>query len=137
MPLPISIELHFDPQSTAPTQAYIEQAAETSGNDYMPQHRIPPHLTLAFFGNRPIGIALEQVVARKGLFRAERLVFPVIAAFVPSMLFLVPKQSECLAMLNHEICTGLGEIASPADPFYLPKSWVPHRSIAVRLECVR
>jgi len=129
-----SLELHFDVLSTTVIQQYINLTANVSGNDYMLQHKIPPHLTVAFFETDKIDYVCKLVAGNTiaQMFRKEQIAFPAIGAFVPQTLFLVSKQSEYLSALNSRLCSELNDMVSHI-PFYLPNNWIPHCTIATQL----
>jgi 2'-5' RNA ligase len=61
--------------------------------------------------------------------------FHSIGAFEPYVLFVSPVKDECLTQLNALLYESLLNSYEPAENAnYLPDRWMPHCSLAVRLD---
>jgi len=126
--------LHFDGETEYRIQTLIDRIADEAGCSYMREQGIPPHATLCLFQKEtPVG--LEEAAARLAQqISADKIVFASFGAFVPSVLFLAPVVSAYLltscALANKE----MSEAGAALSGQYLPDSWVPHVTLAAKLD---
>lgn len=130
-----AIVLYFDDTTNKVIGNMIERAATLSGNNYMLDIGIPPHVTLGCFFSDDQANLHERVESfAKGVAPFE-VTFHSIGAFEPYVLFASPVKDERLTRLNallHESLLNRYEPAENAN--YLPDRWMPHCSLAVRLD---
>ena len=113
----------------------IERTATLSGNSYMLDINIPPHVTLGCFLSDEQSDLLEKVESFVKSVTPFEVTFHSIGAFEPYVLFASPVKDERLTQLNallHESLLNSYEPAENAN--YLPDRWMPHCSLAVRLD---
>jgi len=130
-----AIVLYFDNTTNIIIGNMIERTAALSGNNYMLDINIPPHVTLGcFFSNEQANLYERVESFAKGVTPFE-VTFHTIGAFEPYVLFASPVKDERLTQLNallHESLLNSYEPAENAN--YLPDRWMPHCSLAVRLD---
>lgn len=130
-----AIVLYFDDTTNKIIGSMIERAAALSGNNYMLDINIPPHVTLGcFFSDEQVDLH-ERVESFAKSVTPFEATFHSIGAFEPYVLFVSPVKDECLTQLNallHESLLNSYEPAENAN--YLPDRWMPHCSLAVRLD---
>ena len=130
-----AIVLYFDDTTNKIIGNIIERAASLSGNNYMLDINIPPHVTLGcFFSDKQVDLH-ERVESFVKSVTPFEVTFHSIGAFEPYVLFASPVKDECLTQLNallHESLLNSYEPAENAN--YLPDRWMPHCSLAVRLD---
>lgn len=130
-----AIVLYFDDTTNKIIGNIIERAASLSGNNYMLDINIPPHVTLGcFFSDEQVDLH-ERVESFVKSVTPFEVTFHSIGAFEPYVLFASPVKDERLTQLNallHESLLNRYEPAENAN--YLPNRWMPHCSLAVRLD---
>lgn len=130
-----AIVLYFDDTTNKIIGNIIERASSLSGNNYMLDINIPPHVTLGcFFGDEQVDLH-ERVESFAKSVTPFEVTFHSIGAFEPYVLFASPVKDEYLTQLNallHESFLNDYEPAENAN--YLPDRWMPHCSLAVRLD---
>lgn len=130
-----AIVLYFDDTTNKIIGNIIERAASLSGNNYMLDINIPPHVTLGCFFSDEQANLLEKIELFTKDITPFEVTFHSIGAFEPYVLFASPVKDECLTQLNallHESLLNSHEPAENAN--YLPDRWMPHCSLAVRLD---
>ena len=130
-----AIVLYFDDATNKTIGNMIERTAALSGNSYMLDINIPPHVTLGCFFSDEQSDLLEKVGAFAKNITPFEVTFDAIGAFEPYVLFASPVKDERLTQLNallHESLLNSYEPAENAN--YLPDRWMPHCSLAVRLD---
>ena len=112
----------------------MTQIAEKTGNTFMQEHQVPPHLTIAAIETRNENaaiIALEKCVQQ---LKQGKLRFISIGAFFPQVLYLEPVLNEYLHELACAVNTTVKELPETiVSPYYQPFSWLPHVTLAKQL----
>ena len=129
-----AILLHLDDKSAEQIQNIIEYVVTCTGNDHMISNHIPPHITIADFNadsdDEIIDIASDIVES------LNRFNIPIVSVgiFNPHVIFAAPVMNESL--LN--ACKTANQIIQnkgfECNRVYTPYSWVPHISLAVKLD---
>lgn len=129
-----AIVLYYDNTTNKIIGNMIERAATLSGNSYMLDINIPPHVTLGcFFSNEQADLLVKVESFAKSVTPFE-VTFHSLGAFEPYVLFASPIKDECLTQLNALLHESLLNSYEPAENTnYLPDKWMPHCSLAVRL----
>ena len=128
------ISIYFDEKTNRRIQQYINKVAECTGNTFMLDGSVPPHITISAFetqNEKAVIEALERAVAR---LRQGTLEWVSVGQFFPYVIFLIPVLSEYL----HEMSTIVNDELSNTNwikisPYYRPFQWLPHTTIAKKL----
>lgn len=129
-----AVVLYFDSDSSALIKNIIRQFSETSGNKYMLDVGIPPHVSLGCFE----GESEEKIISVFDDFAENAaggdVTFEKADGFKPKVIFLSPIKNKYLTDLNetaHKMF--LEDFKASEAGNYLPERWVPHCSLCVRL----
>lgn len=131
-----AIVVYFNESIEKKLNSLILEVAEKSGNNYMIEHSIPPHITLSLFHKE--NDDKEQILSifdRNDLGLKNGTVFLAsIGIFNPSVLFIAPIVNDYLIEIHSRVNSLLKNIIDiQFDKNYLHNQWVPHISIAVKL----
>lgn len=130
-----AVVIYFDERTSEELRNMISKVASYSGNLYMVETGIPPHVTIgAFSADNEIRLRerMEEFIHE---FSSGEVVFQEIRTFDPKVLFLSPVKNEYLVAANSRLNEIMDGFFSPADhDYYLPEYWVPHLALAVKLE---
>ena len=128
------VSIYFDEKTDKKIQQYIDKVAECTGNTFMLDGSVPPHITISAFetqNEKAVIEALERAVAR---LRQGTLEWGSVGQFFPYVIFLIPVLNEYLheisAIVNDELSNTNGIKISP---YYRPFQWLPHTTIAKKL----
>ncbi len=124
------ISLYFDNQTEEVFQRYMIRTAEKTGNFYMLEHQIPPHLTIASCKGRKEEELIRALDACAGSWRAGMINWMVIGSFKPHVLFLMPVLNRYLHELCVSVNTAADELGGREGDRYRPFGWMPHVTIA-------
>ena len=130
-----AIVLYFDANTNDTIRKIIARTATLSGNNYMLDINIPPHVTLGCFFSDEHGHLTERVESFVKNITPFEVTFNAIGSFEPYVLFASPMKDKKLTQLNallHELLLSNYEPAENSN--YLPDRWMPHCSLAVRLD---
>lgn len=139
------VSLYFDEETERILQKYIRRTAEKTGNFYMLERQIPPHLTIAACKAKREKELMRALDGSAGLWHAGSIDWAAVGSFKPHVLFLLPVLNRYL----HELCvsantaahTIINTIANTAADRagrtggaeinrYQPFGWIPHTTIA-------
>ena len=82
------ISVYFDTAATKRIQTLIEQIAAASGNHYMTDKKVPPHLTLSAIEARSVDVLIPSVQQLDGRLRQGTIQFVTTGQFFP--MFCTP-----------------------------------------------
>ena len=128
------ISIYFDEKTNETIQNYIDKVAEMTGNFYMKDMKVPPHMTIVALEARNedrVREAFERTVKRLS---AGKVQWMSVGAFLPYVLFVTPVLNTYL----HELSSILfDELSSVEDvkisSYYRPFSWQPHTTVGKKL----
>ena len=129
------ISIYFDKKTEENMQYYINQVAKVTGNTFMLDGNIPPHITLlGFHSTDEAGIitALDESIS--DLCEGD-ICFSSVGEFKGQVMYVQPILNEYLHQLSqkvYNIYKDKEEIGF--SPFYKPFSWIPHMSIGKHLD---
>lgn len=155
------ISLYFDKKTTMYMQELIGKVAHATGNKYMLEANVPPHITLCALNcaeEETLVARLECVfgevksggvkfAGEKGAdlllggVRTGTLQWVSVGSFLPGVIFLQPVLNEYLqdmieqvhrcVLMSMEQVSNLSGVK--ISPCYKPFSWLPHSTIAKKL----
>lgn len=128
------VSLCFDNETNKRLQGYIHNVAEKSGNRYMVEHNVPPHITISAFETcNEAGVINTLEHAVKGM-KTYSLQWISIGVFRLSTIFIQPVLSEDLHSMSEMIYESILNISGvQVSKYYKPFSWLPHATIAKQL----
>ena len=128
------ISAYFDKETTDKIQEYINQVAKKTGNTFMLDGRVPPHITLASFDvyrEGQITAFLEQEISQ---LQQGTLQWASIGTFLPYVIYLAPVLNEYLHRLSVTVNEALLQMDGiTVRPHYQPFQWIPHTTIGKKL----
>ena len=98
-------------------QGYITQVAKRSGNPFMIEKNVPPHLTISAFETRSEDQVISLFEETRDMFQSGEIIWCSVGAFFPNVLYLSP---VLIADVKVHKC-------------YRPMQWVPHATIGKKL----
>ena len=133
MTLEYAVVLRFDDNSTEQIQRITEYIADCMENDYMISNHIPPHITIADFNtdrDDEINDVAADIAASLSKFD---ITFASVGIFNPNVVFAAPVMNENLLNACKTANQILQKKGFECNRIYTPYSWVPHISLAVKL----
>lgn len=128
------ISIYFDENTENTIKKLMHKVADKSGNRYMLEAKVPPHITIASFETDQEDKVIELLDYKVCEMKRGTLQWVSIGVFNPHVIFLAPVLSEYL----HSISVLVNKTISCVDNisisrFYLPMQWMPHTTIAKKL----
>ncbi|MCR4944134.1 MAG: 2'-5' RNA ligase family protein [Clostridium sp.] len=128
------VSLYFDEESTRRIQNLIDKTAFKSGNNFMVENNVPPHITIASFQSQNEEEVIKRLDSVIKDIEKDKITLASIGVFKSSVLFLSPVLNEYLHNLSVNINKEISKIKDVSiSRFYLPFSWMPHITIAKKL----
>lgn len=151
------ISAYFDDSTNRKLQQLIEGIAKNSGNSFMLEHNVPPHLTISAFETRkPDELIPIMERLRDNIYRGE-IQFVSIGVFLPYVMYATPVLDdylhsmavdvyECIKQTeanNNEVLkeesdsdtlnNGQAQLNVNVNKFYNPSKWFPHVTLGKTL----
>lgn len=129
------ISVYFDSKTENTMQSYINYVARATGNTFMLDGKIPPHITLLAFEAKDEQKAVELLEKNIHKFTSDSLLFASIGAFKRQVLYIEPVLNEYLHNMSlelYDIYKDMPDIRF--SPYYKPFGWLPHLSIVKHLK---
>ena len=128
------ISIYFDEKTTSKMQRYIDLVAEKTGNCFMIDGQVPPHLTLSAFETRNEEAALQALERIAKRLQSGLLTWASVGTFLPYVIFLQPVLNAYLHGMSEVVYEELSIISDvKINAFYQPFGWLPHATIGKTL----
>lgn len=133
------ISIYFDKKTEMRIRDYMRKIAEVTGNAYMLEAAVPPHITLSALEcekEEALVERLEAFISGKAFpaMQAGTLQWVSVGTFLPGVIFLQPVLNEYLQGLAQQVYDCLKDIeGAKIRPCYKPFSWLPHSTVAKKL----
>ena len=131
-----AISLHFTQAVNEIIFNTMASIAEQTGNGFMIENKVPPHVTIgAFHGTKETEAHLIQIVDEfSKTQQSAKVRFTEIGNFNGKVLFLKPEKDAFLSEINKELHKFvLPEFEAGENGYYVPEIWFPHTTLATRL----
>ncbi|MCR5400668.1 MAG: 2'-5' RNA ligase family protein [Treponema sp.] len=131
-----AVSLHFSQKINEIVISTLQAIADETGNRFMIENKIPPHITIGAFhaAREGEGKLLQHVENFARDQKAGTVQFSEVGDFNGKVLFLKPEKNIFLSDINKELHTLLlPEFEKAENGYYLPDIWFPHTTLATRL----
>ena len=129
------ISIYFDEKTEQIMQNYINQVAKVTGNIFMLDGNIPPHITLLGVQGKDEDKIIKIFEDNIDNLVSGKIDFVSVGEFKGQVIFVQPILNEYLHNLSqtvYSIFEGIEDISF--SPFYAPNLWIPHMSIGKHLD---
>ncbi|MBQ8278461.1 MAG: 2'-5' RNA ligase family protein [Roseburia sp.] len=128
------ISIYFDEKTDKRIRQLIKQVAEKTGNTFMIDNDIPPHITVAAMETRDEDAAIATLDKCMTQLRQGDLRIVSVGAFLPQVIYLEPVLNEYLHNLAVVLSEELKMLPdTKMSTCYQPFSWLPHITIGKQL----
>ena len=128
------ISIYFDDVTNKRMQSYIDRVAVATGNSFMLDEKVPPHLTVSAFETRDIEAILPVVQNMFLNLSQGDIRWVSMGQFLPYVVFLSPLLDEYLQGLCEYFYKQLSIIQGvKVHSYYKPFQWFPHATIGKTL----
>ncbi|GBU27450.1 hypothetical protein R84B8_00982 [Treponema sp. R8-4-B8] len=130
-----AVVFYFNKTTEEKINSLILKIANETGNRYMVDNNIPPHITISLFKyDETVDTIINIVENNISTFNRNNIKIASIGMFNPNVLFLLPIMNDYLIESNKKI----SKIIKTNDKILLDKNyienqWIPHISLGVKL----
>lgn len=128
------ISIYFDEKTNYKIAQLIRKVAEKSGNTFMTDGKVLPHITISAFETKQE----KEVIAKLEVYAAGagqgELQWVSVGTFLPHVIYAAPVLNQYLHAMAEDIFNFLNETEDTViSKYYRPFQWIPHTTIAKTL----
>lgn len=128
------VSLYFDEKTNRRIQSYMAQVARHTGNHYMEDNHVPPHITISAFETREEERAVEMLGKVIPKLTSGNLTWASVGQFFPYVIYLAPVLNAYLHDLSCQVFQTLSCLEDISiSKFYQPFQWLPHTTVGKKL----
>ena len=128
------ISAYFDEMTERELLRYIERIAQKSGNMFMVDKHVPPHLTVSAVEVRNGELLLPYMERLRECLVRGTISIVSVGALLPYVLYLTPVLNAYLQDLSQQIYAVVSEIPKVRiSKYYRPMQWLPHVTLGKTL----
>ena len=128
------VSIYFDDKTNRIIQNHINKVAEKTGNIFMTDGKVPPHITISAFETKQEAKVVEALKEATTQMQSGQLEWASVGMFFPYVLYLAPVLNEYLHSLTKIVYERIKGIEDTIiSPYYRPFQWLPHTTIGKKL----
>lgn len=128
------VSVYFDEKSSRVISRYIEKIADKTGNTFMTDNHVPPHLTIASVETKDETGLMEKMNVLKERLRKGKIQLVSVGALFPYVLYITPVLNQYLEQMAEEVHKQLTELTDiKLSRYYQPMQWLPHLTVGKKL----
>ena len=116
-------------------QGYINKIAVRTGNSFMTDNRVPPHMTISSVEARGVEVLLPAFSSLEGKFQSGEISFASVGQLLPYVMYATPVMNKYLLDLSEQVYGVYKNIPeTTVSRYYQPLSWLPHVTLGKTLD---
>lgn len=128
------ISLYFDDKTNRILQRYIGQIAEKTGNMFMTENHVPPHMTVSAIEARNVDVLRPVFESLKGKMKSGSVQFVSVGQLLPYVFYTTPVLNSYLLDVSQQVYETMKDIdETTISKYYKPLSWLPHVTLGKTL----
>ncbi len=128
------VSIYFDEKTENWIRKYIESVAAKTGNRFMLDNKVQPHITIASFETDKIDEVIERLKGIRSKLERGQITWASVAAFFPSVIYLAPVLNEYLHNLSMIVTENIRSVSGvKLGKIYQPFNWIPHTTIGKKM----
>lgn len=129
------ISVYFDDIASKNLQRYINMVANKTGNTFMIDNNVPPHMTISSIEARNESVLIPYFEKLQSNINKGKIQFVSTGQLLPYVMYVTPVLNEYLMDLQNKVYEAMGEIPETSvSRFYMPYSWLPHVTLGKKLD---
>lgn len=128
------ISVYFDDKANRILQRYIDQIAERTGNAFMTEKNVPPHMTISSIEARSVDVLIPAFESLHGKLSGGEIQFVSVGQLLPYVFYTTPVMNAYLLGLSRQVFEAFCDIPETSiSRYYQPFSWLPHVTLGKTL----
>ena len=129
------ISAYFDEKTTKILQKHIDRIAQETGNTFMTENHVPPHMTISAIEARGVEILMPAVNALQGKLESGPVQFVSVGQLLPYVCYATPVLNCYLQALSMRVYEAVKDIPETSvSRYYQPMSWLAHVTLGKTLD---
>ena len=127
--------IYFDDKASKLLQRNINKIAEKTGNTFMTDNNVPPHLTISSVEATSIEELIPGFLSLEGKLTSGTIQFVSIGQLLPYVIYATPVMNQYLLELSDQVYSVYKNIPkTTVSKYYQPFSWLPHVTLGKTLD---
>ena len=128
------ISAYFDEHTNKIINRYMNRIAEKTGNTFMTDNSVPPHLTISSVEARNGELLIPHIEQLEDKLVRGKVQFVSVGMFFPYVMYLTPVLNGYLQQLSGQVYTAVRDIPEVnVSRVYQPMQWLPHITLGKKL----
>lgn len=128
------ITAYFDSASAKRIQLLTDKVAARTGNLFMTENHVPPHMTISAIEARSADVLVPFVRGLEGKAGKGKVQMVSPGMLLPYVIYVTPVLNAYLHELSAQVYDAVSGIPETSiNRYYMPWSWLPHVTIGKTL----
>lgn len=128
------ISVYFDENTNRILQKMIDQIAKETGNTFMIDHKVPPHMTIMAIEAKSIEVLMPAFENLSTKLAAGDIEIVSTGQLWPNVIYEAPVLNKYLQNIISTVYEAYKDMDETSiNKFYKPNSWLPHITLAKTL----
>lgn len=129
------ISVYFDDNANKIITRYVERIAAITGNTYMVDNQVPPHMTISSVEARSGEVLIPHVKTLENTIKCGEIHFVSVGMFLPYVMYLTPVLNEYLMDMSERVYRAVCDVPDVSiSKVYQPMQWLPHITLGKKLD---
>ncbi|KIR03950.1 hypothetical protein P261_02765 [Lachnospiraceae bacterium TWA4] len=128
------ISAYFDKEASKEIERLIQKVYKATGNTFMIEHKVPPHLTLAAIQAREEKSLISAFYEITSDLSSKPIDIVSVGMFLPYVVYITPVLNQYLLDISYQISEQIKQISDASiSKCYQTMNWLPHITIGKTL----
>ena len=128
------ISAYFDNKSTKALKRHIDSIAEVTGNCFMTDNNVPPHMTITSIEARRGELLVPAFEFVASQLQQGKIIIPTIGQLLPYVLYAGVVPNTYLNDVQRAFLEEIGKLPEVSfSKYYMQDSWLPHITLGKTL----
>lgn len=128
------LSAYFDAHTNKTMNRYIGKIAEKTGNTFMTENQVPPHMTISSVEARNGELLIPYVKQLDNTLYQGRINFVSVGMFFPYVMYLTPVLNAYLQDMAEKVYRSVCDVPEVSvSRCYQPMQWFPHITMGKKL----
>lgn len=128
------ISAYFDDETNNRIQRYINQIAEKTGNTFMTDNHVPPHITISAIEARSVDVLVPHMKKLQDILQQGKIHCASVGMLLPYVLYATPVLNKYLQDLSQQVYNAIpNDDEITISKYYRPMQWLPHITLGKKL----
>ncbi len=129
------ISVYFDHKTNHTLQNYINRIAAKTGNTFMTDNQVPPHMTISAIEAKSADILKPGFNSLRGKIKQGMVSFVSVGELLPYVIYVTPVLNGYLSDISQQVDEAVKNIPETSvSKYYRPLSWLPHVTMGKQLD---